>query len=457
MKHGTLLLGHLVTWSPGHLVTCTVLLICLVPAPSWAQDFNRDRLDNWHQWRGPEATGVAPRGEPPVQWGEKTNVKWKTPLPGRGSSTPIVWGDQVFVLTASDTGRQADPKDIAKPDPRFESKTRPPTTIHQYVVTSIDRQTGKVRWQQVAVEQVPHQGHHETHSYAAFSPTTDGKHLYVSFGSRGLFCYDLAGKLQWKTDPGDMHTRFGWGEASSPVIAGDTLIVNWDHEGQSFILALAARTGKVRWKMDRTEPTSWSTPLVVEHQGKTQVIVNATNRVRSYDLATGKVLWECGGQTVNVIPSPVSADGMVYCLSGYRGGAGLAIPLDSQGDVTGKSVWRIERGTPYVPSPVLSAGRLWFTQGNLGLLTCMEAATGKPIIDRERLPGLASLYASPVAAAGRIYFVGRDGTALVLKQADKLEVLATSRLDDAIDASPAVVGKQLFLRGAKHLYCIEGK
>jgi outer membrane protein assembly factor BamB len=437
----------------------TVLAVCVVlwPTLGHAQDFPSARLDNWHQWRGPDANGFAPKGDPPIQWDEKTNIKWKTPLPGRGSSTPIVWGDQVFVLTAVDTGRQAEAKDIPPPDPKFakDKKTRPPTTYHQFVVLCIDRQTGKVRWQQVAAEAVPHEGHHETHSYAAFSPTTDGKYLYVSFGSQGVFCYDLAGKLQWQQKLGRMETRYGWGEASSPVIHGDTLLVNWDHEGQSFIAALDARTGKPKWQFPRDEPTSWSTPLVVEQQGRTQVIVSATNRVRSYDLATGKVLWECGGQTVNVIPSPVRSDGLVICMSGYRGAAAHAIPLDSTGDVTGKSTWQHPRGTPYVPSPLLAGGRLYFTQGNTGQFTCLEARTGKVIIDRERLPGLTSLYGSPVGAAGRIYIVGRDGAAVVLKQGDKVDVLATNRLDDAIDASPAVVGKQLFLRGAKYLYCIE--
>jgi outer membrane protein assembly factor BamB len=438
-------------------VSLLTLCVWSVSACVRAGDVSTEALDNWHQWRGPLATGMAPKGDPPVRWDEKTNIKWKAAVPGRGASTPIVWGDQVFVLTAVDTGRAADAAALPKLDPRFETKTKPPTTYHQFIVLSIDRQTGKVRWQETASEQVPHEGLQPTHTYAAASPTTDGRYLYASFGSRGVYCYDLAGKLRWKRDLGVMHTRYGWGEGISPVIHGDTLIVNWDHEAGSFIVALDTRTGGTRWKVDRDEPTSWATPLVVEHQGRTQVVVSATRRVRSYDLATGKVLWECGGQTVNVIPSPVARDGMVFCMSGYRGSAACAIPLDSAGDVTdaGKVAWRYGRGTPYVPSPLLAGERLYFTQANSAFLTCLDATTGKALIDRERLPGLNSLYASPVGAADRIYVVDRDGTTLVLKRGEKLEVLATNRLSDPIDASPAVAGKQLFLRGENFLYCIE--
>jgi outer membrane protein assembly factor BamB len=432
-----------------------VVALCLV-APLFSAEDAQQRLDNWPQWRGPTATGTAPNGDPPLKWDATTNIKWKTALPGRGASTPIIWGDRVFVLSALDTGRAADPKDIPKPDPNFEAKTRPPSTYYQFLVLCLDRKTGQVRWQQVAAEKVPHEGHHPTHSYAAASPITDGKRLYVSFGSRGIHCYDLDGKPLWKRDFGLMHTRFGWGEGASPTVHGDALIVNWDQETGSFIVCLDAATGQTRWKIDRNEPTSWATPLIVEYKGRTQVIVNGMNRIRSYDLATGAVIWQCGGMTLNAIPSPVYADGVIYCMSGYRGAAAVAVPLDATGDVTGskKVLWSYDHGTPYVPSPLLFDGRLWFTQANTPLLTCLDIKTGKPLIDRERLPGLTSLYASPVAAKDRIYFTGREGITLVLKSGDKLEVLATNRLGEAIDASPAIVGKQLFLRGEKHLYCI---
>jgi outer membrane protein assembly factor BamB len=439
------------------LLSLTVA-VCVAGATSRAaDDVVPDRLDNWHQWRGPLATGVAPKGDPPLKWDEKTNIKWKVEVPGRGTSTPIVWKDQVFLLTAIDTGKAAAPADIPKRDERFDTKTKPPTTYHQFVVLALDRKTGQTRWKQTATEQVPHEGHHPTHSYAAGSPMTDGKFLYVSFGSRGIYCYDLDGKFQWKRDLGRMHTRFGWGEGTSPVIHGDAVVVNWDQEADSFIACLDAKTGQNRWKLNRDEPTSWATPLVVPHKGKDQVVVNGHKRVRSYDLANGKVIWECGGQTLNAIPCPVIRDGMAICMTGYRGSATRAISLDSTGDVTDKVAWRYDRGTPYVPSPLLVGDRLYFTQANTDVLTCLDAVTGKPLVERERLPNLKALYASPVAAADRIYFTGRDGTTVVIKRADKIEILATNRLPEGIDASPAIVGKQLFLRGEKHLYCIEAK
>jgi outer membrane protein assembly factor BamB len=440
-----------------HKFSLATLGILLATLNSQAADAPLDPLDNWHQWRGPLANGFVPRGKPPLKWDDKTNIKWRTPIPGRGTSTPIIWGDQIFLLTVIDTGKKADAKDIPAEDTRFKKKTTPPTTYHQFVVLALSRKTGKVLWQRIARECVPHEGHHPTHSYAAYSPVTDGKHLYVSFGSRGIYCYDLAGTLQWKRDLGRMETRLGWGEGTSPALHRDTLILNWDHEDKSFITTLDAKTGKPKWKVDRNEVTSWATPAVVEYKGKTQVIVPATKRVRSYDLATGKVLWQWGGLTVNCIPSPVVRDGVVICMSGYQGSAAAAIPLGVSGDVTGsaKILWTHDRGTPYVPSPLLAGDRLYFTHVNDPRLTCLDARTGKAIIDRVRLPGLRSLYASPIAAAGRIYLPDRDGTTLVFEQADKLKVLATNRLSDPIDASPVVVGKQLFLRGEKYLYCIE--
>jgi outer membrane protein assembly factor BamB len=432
---------------------------CLCATPGWAGELDKERLDNWHHWRGPEVNGTAPKAEPPLRWDEKTNIKWKAALPGRGSATPIVWRDQVFVVTAIKTDRVAGADELPKANPNLEKKTTAPSNYYQFVVLSFDRQTGKVRWQHKANEAVPHEGHHGSHSYAAGSPTTDGKRLYVSFGSFGIYCYDLDGKLLWQRDLGRLNTRLGWGEAVTPVIHGDALLLNWDQEINSALYCLDARTGETRWKADRDEKTSWNTPLVVEHNGRTQVILNGTNRVRSYDLATGKVLWQCGGMTVNAIPSLVTADGVVYCVSGYKGAAGYALTLDGSGDLTDsdKFLWKISRGTPYVPSPLLLGNRLWFTQMNIAQLTILDIKTGKPLVDRERLPRVTEFYASPVAAAGRVYLVDRAGTTVVLKQGDTMEVLATNRLNDPIDASPALVGKQLFLRGEKYLYCIESE
>lgn len=437
----------------------TTLVVCFTVANiGYAADFDKEKLDNWHHWRGPLATGESPKGDPPIQWDEKTNVLWKAELKGKGSATPIIWGDRVFVVTAEPTGRKIEPEKRPRVDPKFERKTKAPDEYYRFIVMCFDRASGAKKWEKVAAEQVPHEGTHDTHSYAAGSPTTDGKLLYVSFGSFGIFCYDFEGNLQWQREIGRMTTRLGWGEAVTPVIHGDSLLLNWDQEADSRLVCLNARDGKTIWETPRDEKTSWNTPLVVEHKGTTQVILNGTNRVRSYDLANGKTIWECAGMTVNAIPSPLVKDGVAYVVSGYRGAASVAVPLDSKGEVAdSKVVWRYNKGTPYVPSPLLSGERLWFTERNAQVLTVLNLKTGKPVIEEERLPTVTSFYSSPAAAAGRIYFIDQRGTALVLKDSDKLEVLSTNRLPDAFDASPAIVGKQLLLRGEKYLWCIATK
>jgi outer membrane protein assembly factor BamB len=418
-----------------------------------------ERTEYWHHWRGPNADGVALHADPPIRWKQDSNIKWKAELPGRGSASPIVWGDRVFVLTAVDTGREADPANLPKLDPKFQKKTTAPTNYYQFLVLCFDRNTGALLWKQTAAERVPHEGCHPTHSYAAGSPTTDGKRLYASFGSFGTYCYDFAGNLLWSRDLGLLNTRLGWGEAVTPVVYGDALLLNWDQEENSKLIRLDAATGQTRWQVDRDERTSWNTPLVVRSNGNAQVVLNGTKRIRSYDFETGSLLWECGGMTTNAIPSPVTDGNLLYCMSGYQGTAAVAIRLDARGDVSQSAavLWRYAKGTPYVPSPLLVGGKLYFTQANNALLTSLDAANGKPILDRVRLPQLSSFYASPIAAAGRIYLVDRTGTTLVFKEGDKFEPLAINKLEDAFDATPAAAGKQLFLRGASRLYCIEEK
>jgi outer membrane protein assembly factor BamB len=438
--------------------TLPVLFAALAASVAVAADFETDRSANWHHWRGPNADGSAPATDPPVEWDGASgkNVRWKAALPAKGSSTPVVWGDRVFVLTAVETDRVAKPDELPKPDPRFEVRPPPPKNFYKFVVQCFDRDTGKLQWEKVAAERVPHEGHHTSYGYAGGSPTTDGERLYVSFGSFGNYCYDLDGNLLWSRDLGLIHSRLGWGEAVTPVVHGDNLLLNWDQEADSALYCLDAKSGEVRWRAPRDERTTWNTPLVVEHGGRTQVIVNGTNRVRSHDLKTGEVIWACGGMSSNPIPSPLRFEDTVVCMTGYKGSVAVAIPLDSRGELTGEKLrWRHTRGTPYVPSPVLVGDRLYFTELNGTQLTVLDARTGKPVIDRERLPTVTSFYASPVYAGGRVYFVDRTGVGLVLQPGDELEVMATNRLGDNVDASPAVVGKQLFLRGEKYLWCLE--
>ncbi len=433
-----------------------VLLLLLPAVTVHAGDVpTEQQLDNWHQWRGPFANGTAADGTaPPIKWSETENVGWMADLPGEGTSTPIVWGNQVFVLSAQQTDRRAE----APPTADERSKTVPPDVYYRFFVTSIDRTTGEVLWQKSAAEEVPHEGHHPTHTYAGGSPTTDGKRLYVSFGSRGIYCYSLGGQLLWKTDLGKMRTRYGWGEAVTPVIHRDSLVINWDQEEGSFITCLDPATGHTKWKTERpAEVTSWNTPLITSIADRDVVIANGTDKVRAYDLADGKELWSCGGQTVNAIPSPVRFEDSVIAMSGYRSSFAVSIPLDSHDDITGSDSIHVlsRRGTPYVPSPLLHNRRLFFTAANRDILSVLDAATGQPITEQRRLTGLRSIYASPLAANGHVYFVGREGTCVVLKDDATFSVAAVNQINDRIDASPVVVGNRLFLRSWTKLYCLQ--
>lgn len=448
--------------SPGaacHLSRClTALLLSVLAAATNGQDnrshgshgSNGSRHD-WHQWRGPLANGHAPDANPPLRWGPETNIRWKTRIPGRGSATPIVWEDRIWVATAQATERV--PDSPTQPDPR--AKTKPPRQMYQFLVMCLDRKSGKELWRRIACEAAPHEGRHPTNTFASASPMTDGQRLYVSFGSRGIYCFSLDGKLIWQRDLGDMNTRYGWGEGASLTAHESRVVVNWDHEDQSSIHVLDAATGKTIWEQERDEPTSWATPLITEHGGKTQVVVSGTQRVRSYDLADGDVLWACGGQTINAIPSPIRWRDWVICMSGYRGALAAAIPLASRGDVTDSTLpWRHTRGTPYVPSPLLYGDLVYFTRSNTAVLTCLNAATGEELY-QERIPQLNRLYASPVGASGRVYFTGRDGTTAVVRDGKTFSVLAVNSIGEPVDASPVLVGRQLLLRGEQHLFCIE--
>ncbi|HVV70653.1 MAG TPA: PQQ-binding-like beta-propeller repeat protein [Verrucomicrobiae bacterium] len=418
-----------------------VLFLCLAArarADSAAEE-------NWPQWRGPLGTGVAPRAEPPLTWSDTQNIKWKLDLPGEGDSTPIVWRDRVFVLSAVPVEKQGAG---AAPGERG---------TYQFTVFCIQRGSGKVLWQKVAKETSPHEGHQENNTFASASPVTDGKLLWAFFGSRGLYCYDLDGNLKWEKDLGLMKTRMGFGEGASPAVSGDTLVINWDEEGPDFIAAFDKTTGKELWREPRDEPTGWSTPLIVDFNGKKQVVVNATGKVRSYDLTTGKELWSCGGQTENAIPTPVSEGDLVYVTSGFRGSALQAIRLGRTGDLTGTDaiVWSHNKGTPYVPSPLLTGDLLYVLSGNDAMLSCFDAKTGAVQFERERLEGIRAVYASPVSAGDRVYVLGREGACVVLKKGPKPEALAVNKLSDSrSDASMALVGKDLLLRTAHRLYCI---
>ena len=430
-----------------------LLAICfLLPLPAAAGGDSATQY--WPQWRGPLGTGAAPEANPPVEWSESKNVRWKFALPGVGHSTPIIWGDHVFITAAVPYDEAVAPQPSHAPGGHDYVA---PEQRHKFVILALSRRSGEVAWQRTLRKEFPHEGMHTTGSLASNSPVTDGEHLFVFFGSRGLYCLDMEGALQWEKDLGDMQTLHAHGEGASPALYGSTLVVNWDHEGASFVIAFDKRSGEERWRIARDEASSWSTPLVVVQDGKPQVIISATNRMRSYDLATGSLIWECGGLSRNVVASPVAADGMVYAASSYNFQAMLAIRLaGAKGDITGTEhvVWTLDEMTPYVPSPLLYGETLYFIRHNQGVLSILEGKTGKIRAGPIRLPGIRNVFASPLGAGGRVYITDRSGTTLVLEHDGTPEVLAQNQLDDSFSASPAAAGGELYLRGERYLYCI---
>jgi outer membrane protein assembly factor BamB len=436
------------------LVNC-MLLSGLVALHAVAGE-RGDAADNWPQWRGPLATGAAPRGQPPLTWNEREgkNIRWKTAVPGKGLSTPIVWDDRIYLTTAIAFGEALPPRPSTAPG---NHDNLPVTHRHRFVALAIDRADGKILWQKTLREALPHEQGHRTASLASNSPVTDGERLFAFFGSFGLYCLDRDGRVVWKVDFGPMQSLHGHGEGSSPLLHRETLIVNWDHEGQSFIVALDKKTGTERWRVGRNEVTSWASPIVVEHDGQAQVVVSGTSRVRGYDLASGAVLWECGGLSSNIVASPVSAGGMVFAGSSYDKRALLAIRLDgAAGDITGSPqvAWSRSRGTPYVPSPLLYEGGLYFLTHYQGILSRVDAQSGDDRPGPFRLPLIGNVYASPVAAAGRIYITDLDGNTVVVKSGEAPRVLAQNQLSESIGASAAIAGREMFLRGEKHLYSL---
>ena len=425
--------------------------MCLLSAGDTAPAKQYD----WPQWRGPLATGVAPDANPPIEWSDSKHIRWKAELPGKGHSTPIVLGELIFLTTAIPYGEPVKPALPSRPGAHDNLAS----THHcEFAVLAVNRRTGRIVWRQTVCKELPHEAGHISGSLASSSPVTDGRHIFAFFGSRGLYCLDLDGKLVWKKNLGQMHSKHGHGEGSSPAVHGDYVIINWDHEESSFVVALDKLTGKERWRVARAEDTSWATPIVVEHDGKSQVIVPGTNRLRAYDLANGKILWECGGLSSNIVASPVSANGFVYAGSSYDTRALLAIRLEgAKGDITGTNqvTWSRQRGTPYVPSPLLYGDSLYTLQHYQGVISRLDVKTGLDQSGPFRLSAIRDVYASPVGAAGRIYVTSRDGVTQVISHGDpEPKMLAVNRLDDTFSASAAIAGRELFLRGERYLYCI---
>ena len=401
--------------------------------------------ENWADWRGSNGNGGSDEAKPPVEWSETKNVKWKVAIPGVGSGSPVVWEDRVFVVTAvgEDGGRG------------FDGQKASEVT---FKIFCFERETGKVKWEKTAVKAVPHEGTHSSNGFASASPCTDGTHVYAHFGSRGLYCYTMEGELVWKRDDfGKMKTRGSFGEGSSPALHGEVIIVPWDHEGPSALWTLNALTGKTIWKIERDEPSAWSTPYVVKSGEQELVIMNGEKSIRAYDLKSGDEVWRYAGISTRPIATAVSRDGLVFVGGGRKSRFFGAFKLDGKGDLKGTEslVWSWTKNVPDVPSPVLSGELLYFLKNKSGSLSCVDSATGEAHYTAKRLPKISSVYASPITAGGHVYVTGRSGAIVVLKDGKEFEIVASNSVGEGVDATPAAVDQQLFIRGASHLFCIE--
>ena len=398
--------------------------------------------DAWRQWRGPNNNGVA-ESDAPLQFSATENVKWRVPIPGKGHSTPVISGGTIYLTTAAvsddDDGQGSFP-------------------LYDFLVLAIDKETGREVWRRTATSAKPHEGYHRRYgSFASNSPVTDGNILIASFGSRGVYAYDMEGNLIWKKDLGLLHMRNAFGEGIAPVLHGDSLIIQNDHEGDSYIVVLEKATGEEKWRASRDERSSWPQPIVVRFGGREQLVTSST-RMRSYDFETGELIWEAGGLGANAIPAVINVDDeMVIAMTGYRDPNLLAIRLGGKGDITDNPEfvkWTNDRGNAYSASPVLHEGILYFVTDR-GMVNAFDAATGEKHYHQQRLPETYTFKASPVATNGKLYLASEEGDVIVLKLGKTYEVLAVNDMgDEMFISSPVIVDGRLYLRSQDELFCI---
>ena len=391
----------------------------------------------------------------------KDHIAWQAQVPGKGHSSPVIWGDRIFLTTAVPTGN-APAAAPANPAPamgrRGPGGGSGPQAEQKLMVLAFDRKTGKQLWEKTATVATPHEGFHGQYgSFASPSVLVDEKHAIAFFGSRGVYCYTHDGQPVWQKDFGiKLRMLMAFGEGSSPALDGDKLVMLFDHEGDSLLVALDKNTGRELWRTPRPAGSTWSSPLVITAGGKKQVLVSATKFVAGYDLETGKLIWQTTGLGRNVIPMPVVADGVAIVMSGYQAPNLLAIRLGREGDLTGTDaiLWQNQRGNSYTPSPVLHEGKLCMLTDN-GTISCFDAKTGKAFYSQMRLPKSYSFKASPVAANGKLYLATEDGDVVVLKMGENFEVLATNTLADQVFiATPAIMDGAIYLRGQNTLFSI---
>ena len=442
---------------PIFILTSLLLFVFCTNTKSFSQ---KGGEKYWPQWRGPLSTGAAIQASVPIEFSETKNVKWKTEIPGKGHATPIVWGNNIIIQTAVATDEKiAVQENTAESEGQRRMSGTKTDAVHEFKVVLVNRTNGKIEWEKTVVRELPQESTHDLGSWASNSPCTDGKFIYAYFGSRGLYCLDFKGNILWERDFGQMEKHMSFGEGASPFLYEDKIIVQWDHEGDSYLYCIDAKTGKDNWKIEREEGTSWATPLVVEVNGKAQVITSATTNVRGNDLQTGELIWQSSGLTRNVIPNPIYSDGILYVMSGFRGNALQAIDLkNAKGDIseTKAILWTYNQDTPYTPQALLMDGKLYFLRANNGALTCLNAKDGTVIYSKEKVESISTLFSSPSGADNKIY-IAAENICVVIEAGENFKILATNQLSDNFHASPVAVENDLILRGFKYLYCFSEK
>ncbi len=419
--------------------------------------------ENWPGFRGPASRGVSTDKEFAVQRDMSKNIKWKVEIPGLGHSSPIIWGNRVFVTTAV----SSDPSKDNWQKGFFSGERKPDEAEISWKVLCFDKNNGELLWEQTAVQRKPANARHTKNSYASQTPVTDGTHVYAFFGDQGMHCFDFEGKLIWSRDLGDFTMRSGWGPASSPVLYKDLIIQTCDQEtGESFIVALDKKTGEIVWNVERDELSSWSTPLLFLEGTRPELIVNATNAIRSYNPDDGKLLWQCRGPATSItVPTATASHGLIIVSSGFipekirpitafRPGATGDITL-KEGETSSEFIaWRQPLAAPYIPSPI-AYGDYIFVLFDQGFIACYEAKTGKMVYDRKRIDVGANFSASPVAVDGKLYCFSEDGIAYVIQASADYKLLAKNSIGESVMASPAISDGKMYVRALRHLYCIQ--
>jgi outer membrane protein assembly factor BamB len=417
--------------------------------------------DQWPQFRGPQSSGVADDPNLPDTWSTTRNVLWKTEIPGSGWSSPVVWGDRIFLTSVISTVSPEAPKKGLYFGGNREAI---PADEHRWMVYAVDWKTGKIVWEREVHHGVPASSHHLKNTYASETPVTDGERVYAYFGNLGLFVFDMEGKPVWSQPWGPFRTRYGWGTASSPVLYKDRIYVVNDNDDRSFLAVLDKRTGKQIWRVERDEASNWSTPYIWENDRRTEIITSGTRKVRAYDL-DGKVLWELGGMSSIVIPTPFSQHGLLFLASGYVGDTVrpvYAVKAGARGDISLKEgetsneyiAWYQRQAGPYNPSPLVY-GDYYYTLLDRGIFTCHEARTGREIYGKQRIDVEASAFtASPWAANGKIFALSEDGDTFVIQAGNEFKVVGKNPLDEMCMATPAIARGSLIIRTATKLYRI---